>query len=185
MGDGLINEWRRLVFEWLGLDPDRTPRVDRLALYRARVDVCASDGSTVDVTPEDSRLVAMQSVPVRVSPPGAQWQVSPGARCLIGWSDGDDSKPYAMPAYDASATVVKLVLNGTTVILGAESGAQFVALANLVLDELNKIQTAHNTHVHILAGTTSAVGTPIVATAAPPVITYTAAPVAATQVKAK
>lgn len=65
------------------------------------------------------------------------------------------------------------------VVASNEAAAQFVALANKVLDELNKIKTAHNTHVHIL---TLSSGT---GTAASPAIQYTPAAVAAEELKAK
>lgn len=65
------------------------------------------------------------------------------------------------------------------IALGDEAGNNFVALANLVFQELQAIQTAHNSHVHILSLST---GT---GTAAAPAVTYTPNPVAATQVKAK
>lgn len=83
-----------------------------------------------------------------------------------------------------SITGCRVHFRDSTIIIGDEAGAQFVALANLVLDELEKVKTAHNTHVHVLtiAAQAGAGGT---GTAAPPVITYTPAPVAATQAKAK
>lgn len=43
--------------------------------------------------------------------------------------------------------------------LGSDSASNFVALANLVLAELNAIRTAHNAHVHVETGITTAVPT--------------------------
>ena len=48
---------------------------------------------------------------------------------------------------------MKLVFNGQTVILGSESGADFIALSTKVMTELNKIASTFNAHVHIITGT--------------------------------
>lgn len=119
----------------------------RFGLYDARVDACAADGSTVDVTPDDPRLDPIQAVPVRVGVPGHEAVVQAGALVLVGWVRGDASRPYAVPHWAMGASVTKLVINGTAVYLGAESGAQLVALANLVKDELDKIALAFTTFV--------------------------------------
>jgi hypothetical protein len=86
-------------------------------------------------------VAAVQGVPVRVGMPGVTAVVAAGAVVLLGWEKGDPSRPYAAPAWEPGASVTKLVINGTVVYLGAEAGAQFVALANLVKNELDKIQT--------------------------------------------
>ena len=70
----------------------------------------------------------------------------------------------------------QIVITPSQVQLGG--GSDFVALAQKVLSELDKIQTAHNTHVHVL---TLSSGT---GTAASPAIQYTPASVAAANVKA-
>ena len=124
------------------MSPDDGMAVDRLALYRAQVKACASDGSTVDVAPEDARLDAMQGIPVRVGIPGAVAIMSAGAIVLVGWEKGDSALPYAVPSWEAGASVTKLILNGSTVIAGAETGAQFVALANLVTQNFNTLKAA-------------------------------------------
>jgi hypothetical protein len=121
----MFDQIRRTVRLALGLDPtDVLPVIDRLAFYRAEVKAAASDGSTVDVQPEDSRVKGHQGVPVRVGIPGAVAVVQPGAIVLLGWERGDPAKPYAVPAWESGATVTKLILNAQMVYLGAESGAE-------------------------------------------------------------
>ena len=174
----LTSGLRRFVRAAVGMSPDDGMAVDRLALYRAQVKACASDGSTVDVAPEDTRLDAMQGIPVRVGIPGAVAIIAAGAIVLVGWEKGDSALPYAVPSWEAGATVTKLILNGSTVIAGAEAGAQFVALANLVKAQLDSIQAALLAHTH--AGVTVGAGS-----TGPSNSTYAAGAVAAAQVKAK
>lgn len=174
LGAGFVAAVRKA----LGLrtaDPDE---LWRHGLYRARVEACAADGSTVDVTPEDPRLPARKAVPVRVGVAGAQAVVSQGAVVLLGWEAGDPARCYAVPSWEAGATVTKLVLNASTVILGGETGAQFVALANKVGTELDSIATKLAAHKHI--GVTVGAGTSGIWDQ-----TYTAGSVAASNVKAK
>ena len=77
----------------------------------------------------------------------------------------------------SSASGKTVTINGATVYLGAMSGAQFVALSNLVATELGKIASAHNGHKH--AGVQPGTGVSgLVDT------TYSAGSVAASQTKA-
>lgn len=119
----LADEFRALVRKVLGMPEDEgePPQIDRLAHYRARVDVCAADGSTVDVTPEDTRIAPKKNVPLRVGIPGSYAVVQSGAIVWVGWDRGDPAKMHAVPTWE-SATVTKLVLKATTVYLGDESG---------------------------------------------------------------
>lgn len=117
------------------------PALDRTALYRARVDAAASDGSTVDVTPLDPRISPAQAVPLRQPMPGAVVIPLPGAICRVGWDEADDGRLVAVPTWE-SGGASKAVLPADLVVLGAEPGAQFVALANLVKAELDKIAAA-------------------------------------------
>jgi len=138
----LKTKFRALVREIVGLpfDEGKPPIIDLLALYRARVDVCASDGSTVDVTPEDTRLSPRKNVMVRVGIPGAVAVVQAGAIVLLGWERGDPKRPYAVPSWEAGATVTTLKLNATTIILN--SGTNHVA----------RVGDATSGHVHVESG---------------------------------
>lgn len=137
----LTDRFRRAVRHALGLRDGDTGELWRHGLYRARVDVCASDGSTVDVTFEDERLPPQKGAALRFGVPGAVAVVPAGAVVLVGWEKGDAARVYAVPSWE-STTPTKLILNGTTVIAGAESGAQFVALSNLVNARLQALYTA-------------------------------------------
>lgn len=142
----LIGGFKQAVRAILGLpiDPGQPPDLMRLGLYPARVDVCASDGSTCDVTPDDKRISPQKNVPVRVGIPGAVSVVAPGAVVLLGWERGDPAKPYVTPAWTAGATVNELVLNATMAYIGAKGGANFIALANKVQNYLTALSSAIN-----------------------------------------
>lgn len=172
---------RRTTRTALGIDPDaHLPAIDRLALYRAEVKACASDGSTVDVAPIDPRVPPMQGIPLR-SPFPAAYVVATSyvPVCLVGWEGGDPSKPYALPHWTANGPASKVVIPvDGTMFLGAETGAQFVALANLVLSELQSIATALSSHTH--TGVTVGLGVTGSSNS-----TYSASSVAAAKVKAK
>jgi hypothetical protein len=145
----LASSFRALVREIVGLPADegQPPQIDRLAHYRARVDVCASDGSTVDVTPEDRRISPEKNVPLRVGIPGSYAVVQAGAVVWLGWDAGNPSKPHCVPTWE-SATVTKLVLKATSIYLGDESGT----------DALVK-KSEFNNHTHPAAGAIAPAGT--------------------------
>lgn len=170
----LAVRWALGLREPSGNTPGDPEELWRLGLYRARVDKCATDGSAVDVTPEDPRLSPMQSIPLRSPFPGAVTVVSAGAIVLVGWERGEQTRPYALPLWE-SGSATKVTIPATTVYLGEESGAQFVALANLVKSQLDAIASAYNTHTHTVSGA---------ATGAPSA-TYTSSGVAASKTKAK
>lgn len=148
-----------------------TPSIDHLATYRAKV--VAQSGHTVDVVADDARIGSLSGVIIMHGIPGAKSTFASGCFVRVGWRGGDPRYPY-VSTWEPDASVTAIVVNGTTVYLGAESGAQFVALANKVIDELTAIQLAINTHQH-----PSGMGPTGTAT-----VTYTAAGVAATKVKA-
>jgi len=92
-------------------------------------------------------------------PFGAPWSSCPTDHMTVGYDSGKQAH-----------------FHKDTIALGDESGNDWVALAQKVLDELDKIKTAHNSHKHAFtgSGTVGAVD-----------VTYTSASVAASQVKAK
>lgn len=79
-------------------------RLDFLALYPARVVVQNLNG-TLDVQPDDARLPSMQSVPIRYGVPGVTAKVAAGGRVLIGFENGDPSRPVATLWDSASTTI--------------------------------------------------------------------------------
>jgi hypothetical protein len=149
MGLGLVDGFREAIRVLLGLpaDPGQPPDLMRLGLYRARVDVCANDGSTVDLTPDDKRISPEKNVPVRVGVPGLVAVVSPGAIVLLGWDGGDPSKAYCVPSWEAGATVTKLIVKATAVYIGDEAGAKALATKD-----------DFDTHTHLPGAITAPVG---------------------------
>lgn len=144
-------------------DPGAPPRIDKLGLYPATVKAASSDGKTLDIQPADSRLSGMQKIPLRVGVPGSVAIVSPGATVLLGWERGDPNKPYCIPAWDAGATVTKLVLTGSSVYIGEESGAEEIPLGQKLLQRIQDIESKHDSHTHIVSGTCPALGGPLAA----------------------
>lgn len=123
---GVVDSFVKMIREIVGLpaDPGSPPDIMRLGLYRSRVDVCQSDGSACDVTPDDKRISPEKNVPVRVGIPGAVAVVAPGAIVLLGWTGGDPSKPYCVPSWESGATVTKVIIKAAIVYAGDESGAK-------------------------------------------------------------
>lgn len=129
---GVVDSFKAMIRELIGLPTDAgaPPDIMRLGLYPARVDVCQSDGKHCDVTPADTRISkGEKNVEILTGIPGAVATVEPGSIVLLGWRRGDPGSPYCMPAWAMDVTVDKLIFNATMVILGAESGSDFIALA--------------------------------------------------------
>jgi hypothetical protein len=89
------------------------PRIDSLALYRAKV--IGQSGSTVDLQPDDARLPMMSKVPIRHGLPGVSLTVQPGTSILVGWENGDPAHPYAC-LWEGGETVMSLQLAGNTAV---------------------------------------------------------------------
>ncbi len=81
----------------------------------------------------------------------------------------------------ANPTHVVVALPGATQMLVGESATQFVALANLVLSELNDIRSKFDTHTHLYIPGSN----PSVATAVPAAAMGPASSVASTTLKAE
>lgn len=70
------------------------PRTDALALYPATVLRDHGD-MTVDARADSDALPDLVRVPVRLGLPGATARVREGARVLVGFEGGDETRPYA------------------------------------------------------------------------------------------
>jgi hypothetical protein len=116
-----------------------TQRLDRCALYPARVVTQAADG-TLEVQLDDARWPTMTKVPLRTCVPGATIKIASGTRVLVGWEAADPGKPYA--ALFESGTLLELVVAVQTLMKLGENANNYVALANLVVDELNVLKAA-------------------------------------------
>ena len=113
--------FRSLVRKIVGMPADegQPPQIDRLANYRARVDVCTADGSKVDVTPEDTRIPAKKNVPLR-TPAGYVAVLQPGAIVWVGWDRGDPAKMHALPVFE-SATCAKIQIGAQAIEVGGNT----------------------------------------------------------------
>lgn len=193
----LVSIVRRIV--GLPDDPGAPPRIDRLAFYRCEVKACASDGSTVDVTPANKLIAPLQKVPLLTGVPNGVAVVKAGSIVRLGWDGGDPSQPYAIPLWE-SATVSKFTLtvggqvivvddNGTKVTIttttfnvkagtsniGDTSGTSPAGLGDRIDTRFSNLETAFANHTHPVpgTGTTCVNGSPWTGTATSQVTTTT------------
>lgn len=119
------------------------PPLTFFACHWARV--IAQNGSTVDVEIENPTIAkflpSMSGVPLMMPAPGATVQMAAVGRVLIGWSDGDQSKPFAI-AYDAATALIKLVLNSPQILLGDDAAQPFPNLAYRSADAIKNTALA-------------------------------------------
>lgn len=121
----LTQKMRNVVRAIVGMpeDPGQAPIIDRLAWYEAQVTAWASDGSTCDLTPFDSRISPENGVKVLVGIPGSSSVVQPGPTALVmlGWERGDPGKPRCIPIWEAGAPVTKLSLAAAEIDLAGNA----------------------------------------------------------------
>lgn len=127
-----LDALRRLVDGWV------SPRLDRLALYPARVVSQAADG-TLDLVPDDPRIPPCTGVPVRLGLPGARATVPAGERVLLGYEGADPAAPYAALWTAGAVTVltinsgaVKVARDGEAVVSSGAMGAWITAVSALL-----------------------------------------------------
>lgn len=128
--DRLVEAVRRIVRPLLS-------RIDYLALYPARIVTQAADG-TLEVMPDDERLPGMTRVALRTFLPGVEVKVKDGGRVLVGFENGDPSKPVAT-LFDGGAieslTITaekKIVVDAPEVDLVKSGGRQMAAVGDMV-----------------------------------------------------
>lgn len=85
-------------------------RIDYLALYQA--EVVSQSGQTLEVRPLDQRFPDMDEVPIWHGLPGVEVTVKKGAVVLIGFRDGDPTRPFAMLWQSETLSDVKLTASG-------------------------------------------------------------------------
>ena len=105
MSDSITTSLRRIVEAFVGR------RLDHLALYPAVVVQQRADG-TLDLSPEDARVPSCQGVPIRLGIPGVTVTVPTGGRVLLGYANGDPSRPYA--SLWESGSVTRITINDGT-----------------------------------------------------------------------
>lgn len=150
------------------IDPDRNFR--GVTEYR----VVLRQSKRYDLQPvrRSSGMPDLARVFVRPGVAGCDADVALGSVVLVGFVNSDPSRPYIAGFEDADGEAF------VPDVLRLCGGDNFVALANLVADELSDIATALSTHTH--AGVTAGLGV----TGVPAVPPYTAGSVAASKVKA-
>lgn len=130
-----------------------TSHVDLMRSYVAQVVAQNGDG-TLELRVLDERVPHPSKVPVRMGIPGVtSFRVAPGTRVLLDHEDGDEQKP-AVTAF-AEGQALSLHVEAPEVVLGVGAAAQFLALSNLVLVELQKIQAT------LLSATAAGGGAPV------------------------
>ena len=135
------------------------PLIDYLALYPAQIRTQNADG-TLELTPDDARISGLSKVVIRHGLPGVAVKVNAGARCLVGFENGDPQKPVA--TLWEVGSIDKLYL-GTSNVTGSDA-TDFVAMAAKVNARLDAIQNALASHSHALqagpypGSTTSVIG---------------------------
>lgn len=67
-------------------------QMDFHALYPSTV--VTQSGQTLEVKPDSAKIPPLSGVPLRLGIPGAEADVAPGARVLLGFEAGDPSRPY-------------------------------------------------------------------------------------------
>lgn len=135
-----------------------------MRLYPATVQSQLADG-TLEVLPDDPTIRGDgMLVRILTGLPNTTVEVAQGARCLIGFLDGDPSKPY----------VAEWEGNGL-VRLGLDGGARPIARAG---DQV-EVATLPTTPVSgLVQGTLTVPGTPPVVTPIPPVLATLTATIA-------
>lgn len=147
-------------------------------VYLATADAQNAD-LTLELTPADATIPGLSRVPIKPGIPGCTVpKLTPGAKVILSHENGDPSKPRVV-GFDTS-TALEIALNATDRVQIGESasevllgtGSQFVALANLVESENNKVLAALNSAIAPSGGGPVTYGSP-----------YVPASVAAAQVK--
>lgn len=90
-------------------------KLDHLALYPA-VAVSQNGDGTLELVMDNARIGQLSRVPIRYGVPGVTAQVAPGARVLLGYAEGNPSKPIA--TLWEKATVTQLVVPASSLLLG-------------------------------------------------------------------
>lgn len=144
--------WDRVRKAFFSLARGATPRLDYYALYHGQVVAFDAAKQTVDLKTDHPRLPSPGRVPLTYGVPGTtKLSVAPGTTVLFGWRNGDPTRIFACPMWSGGEHVMKQVLNGDQIVLGAELGAQPAVLGD-VLQEI--ILKAIKNHVHVCTGGT-------------------------------
>lgn len=149
--------------------------VDYRTIWPGRVTRQNADG-TIEIVCDDERISGsgIDRVPIAAGLPGARFEVPENARCYLEFAGGDPARPR-IGGWDHQTLLTLLTIGG--------AGAQFVALANLVLEQLNAIKTEFDTHKTAYNAHTHPTGVGPSGTTVPYSVGYSPSSVAATKLK--
>lgn len=119
-----------------------TAGVDYFGLYISKV-VQQNTDLTLELHPDDPKVPDHSNVPINHGIPGMTVKVAAGARVLLGFVNGDPTQPYA--ALWESASVTELVLNGTTVKVGADDATEAAIHGDALKSYLDTLVTSLTT----------------------------------------
>ena len=111
----------RLKRAFYALFKASVPRLDYFALYSAKVVTQGSAPNALDLQPDDSRIPPMGGVPIRHGLPGVSIHVTTGSTVLVGWENGDPSRPFCALWQGAEDTAARITVVAQTVELGGSS----------------------------------------------------------------
>lgn len=112
-----------------GIVAQEMSHIDYLGLYECKVVTQSADLTTVDIQPSNAKFAGLQRVPLRLGLPGVTAQFAPGAKVLLGWMEGDPSKPYAA-LFAGGETLLALTVGSAADKVATK--ADLTALANAV-----------------------------------------------------
>lgn len=96
------------------------PRLDYLAFYSAKV-VKQAGSNQFDLQPDDSRLPSMGSVPLRHGLPGVTIQLPGDSTVMVGWENGDPSRPFCALWQGAEGNVTRITVVAQNIELGGDN----------------------------------------------------------------
>lgn len=94
--------------------------VDYFALYEATV-VSQNANGTLELRTETSKLPGLQQVPIRHGIPGVEVDVVAGGRVLVGFRNGDPSRPFAALWDAATVSEIRLAGGSSAVVRSGDS----------------------------------------------------------------
>lgn len=116
-----------------------TSRTAYLRWYPATVE--EQVGDTVSATPDDQTMPPVSGAKL-LGMPGVEVEVEPGARCCIGFLDGDPSKPFAcnfQPESLRTLTITatgKVVINSSDIQLGDGAGLDIARVGDAIMIQI-------------------------------------------------
>ena len=120
-----------------GEDPRRTFS----AIYEFTVADIALDGSTADVTPDDTTIGLPPLVQVKLRLPFLTGKIAIGQRCLVFFVNGDPTRPAILaadpvPTQSALDATTEVDIGASAGLVSLAGGADFVSLAAKVTQRL-------------------------------------------------